>query len=172
MNKYEEWVKGNNKMAFDKKRLKTFDYLCSLYNKKYWTQYHGSLDHVFVYCGSLYATNSTVLVKVDYPEFEHLSDYEWGIVKQYKNADGLLLQTPVIEICERQFTRDFFDKFFFDIQDIFRMNIKPAVLKDMLKPFEINNINPSISFDSSRIMLTGHNKDISIRAIGMGCRYE
>lgn len=157
-------------MAFDKKRLKTFDYLSTLHNKKYRTYYYMPFDYIYVYCGSLYATNGVVLVKVDYPEFEHLSDYEWSVIKEYKNVGEILLETPVIEKYSRQLPNDYFDNLFFDIQDIYRLNVQPAVLKDMLKPFEINNINPSISFDATRLMLTGHNKDVSIKALGMGCR--
>ena len=93
-------------MAFDNKRLQTFKWLertcqnSAQYSKRVYNSFHD----ILVFCGSLYATNGIILAKVDYPEFEHLSDGEWSRILRYVDDDGLLLETPETSLREKQFT--------------------------------------------------------------------
>lgn len=153
-------------MAFDSKRLRTFKWLESICSKK-----KENLSKIFVYCGSLYATDEIILAKINYPEFEHVSDYEWSHVSKYADDDGKLL--PAFETADcRQFTNDrIFDDMF--IKELHRPEVgfDPKYMRLALKPFEINKIIPSIAFNEYKFELTGHNRDVSIRVLFMGTRF-
>lgn len=159
-------------MAFDTKRMKTFQWLFDIAEKdrKYCDKYR-NLKEIYVYCGSLYATNHIVLAKVDYPEFEHLSDYVWSKVTRFCDSRAILLKEPEIEVLDQQFKNsDIFDRFFTNEFHPLEYAINPMVLKDGLKGFEINGINPVIYTSENMVFLMGHNKDVSIRVCMMGVR--
>ena len=160
-------------MAFDKKRLKTFEWLQKIADGKarYCKGVYNPFHDICVFCGQFYATNGIVLMQVDYPEFEHLSDYEWSSVVAFKDDDGLLLETPEIELRGKQFKNNrFFADMFIKESVPFEMDINPAVMKDALKPFEINGILPTVYTNESKIEFAGHNKDVSIRTLVMGVK--
>ena len=159
-------------MAFDSKRLRTFKWLEDIAqcNNAYRKSDFPRFPHILTYCDSLYATDEIVLAKVDYPEFAHLSDYVWSEVVGYIDEKSMLLETPIIQERERQFTdRRFFDKFFEDTSiTAFEKTIDPRVLKTGLKVFEINKINPNVCTTYDRVFMMGHNRDVSVRVCMMG----
>jgi hypothetical protein len=149
-------------MAFDNRRLRSFKWLEDLANKR------GKFP-IMVYCDSIYATDEIILAKVDYPEFVGLTDYEWCKVVSYIDNDGFLKNMPDLELMERQFrSNSIFNDMFIKKQERFDIRFDPKVFKRALKIFEINKIMPSLSTDNSRIELTGHNNDVSIRVLMMG----
>ena len=148
-------------MSYDTRRLKTFKWLEDI-SKGYY------LD-ILVYSGSLYATDSTIMVKVDYPEFSHLSDWEWSKVSRYCGDDGYLLETPELESNDHQYTDNrFFDDMFITQNHRCECVFDCKLIKKALKGFEINYINPNIAFECNRIEFTGHNADVSMRVLVMG----
>ena len=158
-------------MAFDSKRLRTFEWLEDIAqcNNAYRRSFP-RFPHILAYCDSLYATDEIVLAKVDYPEFAHLSDYVWSEIVDCTDEKGMLLEMPIIQERERQFTdRRFFDKFFEDTSiTAFEKVIDPRVLKTGLKVFEINKINPNMYTAYDRVFMMGHNHDVSIKVCMMG----
>ena len=159
-------------MTFDSKRLRTFKLLENIAqcNNAYHKSNFPRFPHILAYCDSIYATDEIVLVKVDYPEFAHLSDYVWSEIVEYTDEKGMLLETPIVQERERQFNdRRFFDKFFDDTSiTAFEKTIDPRVLKTGLKVFEINKINPTVCTAYDRVFMMGHNRDVSIRVCMMG----
>ena len=162
-------------MAFDSKRLRTFKLLESISNSQssYCKNNFPRFPQIMVRDGQFYATNEIVLAKVEYPEFEHLSDYVWSNVKNYTGEDGLLLQIPEIEEREKQFlNNNIFDQFLNLLEDRYvHANEKPIdckVLEHGLKGFKINGISPLVYTAYDRIILCGHNKDVSMRVMMMG----
>lgn len=154
-------------MSFDTKRLRTFKWLQSIADKGRGNR----TSNIIVYCGHLYATDNYMLAQIDYPEFEHLSDWEWSKVTRYFDDEGKLLLMPEIEPLERQFeNNDFFDSLFIRECARFDLRINPKFLKNALKPFEINGVLPNVYTDETCIMLAGHNRDISIRVVLMGVK--
>ena len=159
-------------MAYDNKRMKTLRWLEDIAkkNKSYCSSYR-TLTEIFVYCGLLYATNHVVLARVDYQEFEHLSDWKWSKVDRYCDDMALLLKYPDISELDEQFANnDKFDKFFEHKPALFDCKINPKVLKDAMKGFEINGIMPIMYTSENMIFLMGHNKDVSIKTVMMGTR--
>lgn len=157
-------------MAFDMKRLRTFDWLHDLAHNKaaYSSKFPKFGGNILVYCGSVYATNEIVLAKVDYPEFEHLSDYEWSNVVEYETYDGKLLDMPILEVREKQFSDNrIFDKFFDEKFAYMLGSIDSRVYVDVIKPFKINKISPVVYTSENKLFLMGHNKDVSIRVAAM-----
>lgn len=160
-------------MAFDMKRLKMFRYLddISCHKASYAKHVFNPLKNIYVFCGSIYATNGIVLVKVDYPEFEHLSDDVWSTVDEFCDADGCLLENPIISECEKQFTNNrIFDEQLTGDYDSASYDIiaDARVIKAGLKPFELYSIAPLIYLYHDRMSLQGHSNDISIRVAIMG----
>ena len=154
-------------MAFDTKRLKTFKWLDDLAKNSR----HSRMQNVLARFGSLYATNDIVLAKINYPEFEHIGDFEWLQIVHYLDADGNLLEAPTAKRLDDQFKDDrFLDHFFDDKFAALEYSIDPKVLKTGLKVFEINRINPVIYTSQDKLFLMGHNKDVSIRVCMMGAR--
>ena len=154
-------------MAFDTKRLKTFKWLDDLAKK---SRYY-RMQNILARFGSLYATNDIVLAKVDYPEFEHMGDFEWLQIVHYLDDDGNLLEAPTAKRLDDQFSDNrIFDHFFDDEFAALEYSIDPKVLKTGLKGFEINRINPVIYTSQNKVYLMGHNKDVSIRVCMMGTR--
>ena len=164
---------GDIEMAFDKKRLHTFQWLDNLAKCKarYADKFPRHPD-IMVYSGSLYATDGTVLAKVDYPEFYHLSDCEWSkVIRCFANDEGKLLEIPDIELMDRQYSNNrIFDDMFIKSWHRFDCCVNPLVMKNCLKPFEINSILPNVCTDERKIELLGHNDDVSIRVLMMGVR--
>ena len=150
-------------MAYDSRQLKTFKWLESIAKE--------STFPIMVYCGSLYATDRYILAKVDYPEFFHLSDWEWSRVTDYFDDDGFLLEEPKIEPMPRQFTNNrIFDDMFIDKLSIFDCRFNPKFMRKALKVFEINRINPNLYTSGEKVELAGHNNDVSIKVMFMGMR--
>lgn len=159
-------------MAFDRKRLRTFQWLQDLAHcRNRYADKYPKFPYIMVYCGSLYATDQMVLAKVDYPEFYHLSDWEWSKIVRYADDDGMLLETPEIELLDRQFNDNrIFDNMFVKSWLRFDCVVNPLMLKNCLKPFEINKIYPNVCTDETKLELTGHNDDVSIKIVMMGAR--
>lgn len=162
-------------MAFDSKRLHTFKWLesiassCSSYCKTYFPRF----PEIMVRNGSIYATNEIVLARLDYFEFEHLSDYVWSNITSYTDEDGLLLPIPFIEKREKQFfNNEIFDQYLNLLgETIIQVNEKPIdcrVLEHGLKGFKINGISPLVYTYYDRILLCGHNEDVSMHVVMMG----
>ena len=148
-------------MAYDNKRLKTFKWLESVQK-----DYHFPL---MIYSGSIYAANEIMIAKVDYPEFYHLSDFEWCEITHYTDDDGYLLKMPEIEVMKRQFHNNrYFDDMFCQYWHRLECALDPKYMRKALKPFEINNIHPNMVVNTDRIELSGHNHDVSIRVMFMG----
>ena len=164
-------------MAYDAKRLQTFKWLEKLshneapYLKKI-KDFINPIQDICVYCGSIYATNDIILAKINYPEFEHLSDWEWSKVVAYTDDDNMLLEFPKLALRNKQFLNDriFDDAFPGSWNNACYTCFDPRVMKDALKPFEINRINPELTTERDRVMFSGHNKDVSMRVLMMGVR--
>ena len=159
-------------MAYDTKQLRTFKWLDDIAkSKQKYASKFARLRDVYVYCGSLYATNEIVLAKVDYPEFEHLSDWTWSKIIRFCDDRALLLKEPQIEELAKKFPdHRYFDRFFDDEFRPLEVSINPKVLKDGLKGFEINGINPIVYTSENKVFLMGHNKDVSFKVVMMGTR--
>lgn len=160
-------------MAFDKKRQRTFKALIKLTKTPCYMNGYNSLgEYVFARFGRFYATNGFVLVYVEYPEFEHIADDKWMILKRFEDVNGKLLETPELAPAEKQYRRDMFERFF--INDMCKPNENPPVnahlLMDVLNVFKINGLAPVMYSDGSRYELSAHNKDVSIKAVVMGLR--
>lgn len=162
-------------MAFDSKRLKMFKYLDDLSQNRqgYAKRIYNSIKDICVFCGSIYATNGVVLVKVDYPEFEHMSDDVWSVVDHFCDDDGKLLEKPFLVMREKQFNDNrIFDKFFTPNYDepfpTSNIVIDARVLESALKPFKIYGICPYIYVENDKMHFSGHNKEVSIRLVAMG----
>lgn len=155
-------------------KLKTYRYLIDLSNKhirglkNYWF-YRG-----LVLCryGRLYATNDYVLVSIDFPELEHVADYEWMQLAEYQTLTGEPLDMPEFEPCEKKNMRDMVFEDLFIHPTSFHydpsVSYNPQLVKLCLKPFEIWGINPGISLRDAALEFTGHDENVSIRALMMG----
>ena len=160
-------------MAYDTKRLKMFKWLQSLadHDAAYCKNCFKNITDICVFCGSLYATNEIVLAKVDYPEFEHLSDWEWGYVSKYVDDDGYLLEVPEVIKHSRVFKNDrIFDDMFLNKSTSSYVNFNPKVIHDALKPFEIYCLKPSVTTGREKMQFSAHDKEVSIRVLMMGMR--
>ena len=163
-------------MAYDSKRLQMFKWLEKValqkasYAKGVFT---GRINEILTIYGDLYATNGILLAQIDYPEFEHISDFGWMKVARYVDDNGYLLETPELAETERNFRDRMFVDMFIDKWEVScGFAFDPKVMKDALKPFEIYGITPNICIYSEyrKCELTGHNKDVSIRVLFMGVK--
>lgn len=161
------------KMAYDQKRLRMFKWLEHIATQH--AQYMGKIyptrfTNILTIYGSMYATNGIILAQVDYPEFEHVSDYGWMKVVSFTDENGFLTETPELaefgqDMREKYFS-DLFIKVCEDFENGFAFN--PKVFKDALKPFEIYRLNPVMYVSGGKCELSAHNKDVSIRVLLMG----
>lgn len=161
-------------MAHDAKQLKTFKFLQKIaegkqrYAADAWNPY----NDVFSIFGVLYATNGIVLLSVEYPEFEHISDDGWKKVSGFLDEKGYLLKQPILSdvefnMRERLFADQFVKQHHYDNE----FKINPAVLNDGVYLFKVYGINPNVIMgDGGKLELVGHNKDVCIRALMMGVR--
>lgn len=160
-------------MAYDTKRLKTFKWLEKLANNsaRYSKYVYNSIPYILTCYGRLYATNGIVLAEVEYPEFEHISDYGFMRVERFCDSSGFLLEVP--DLAEP--IRNYRDGMFTDIMngDIsydapFKVN--PAVMTDALYLFKLYDIPAYQDMMGDRCMLSGHDNDISMRVLLMGMK--
>ena len=148
-------------MAYDSRQLRTLKW-CEGIAKD-------SRFDMMMYCGSIYVTDEYILAKIDYPEFYHLSEWEWSRITRYTDDEGYLLKVPETELLERQFFNNrIFDDMFHRQLHRFECVFNPKLMRKILKPFEINCIFPTITTSETSIELSGHNSDVSIRALMMG----
>lgn len=159
-------------MSYDTKRLKIFKWLEDLANgRAAYSKGAIGLKEILVYSGSIYSSNGIVLGKVNYPEFEHLSDWVWSTVEKYTDSNGYLLETPILIEKDRQPKNDrWLDDMFVGHLYPEEFCFNPRVMRDALKPFEIYNINPLFARGNGKAELMGHNKEVSIRVLMMGVR--
>lgn len=159
-------------MAFDTKQLKTCRELLRVTHLpcRLGITRDRFLDRVFVRFGRFYVTNEAVLVSVEWPEYEHAGDYCWHILKRFEDDDGKLIPFEIEEMPHPAFSNDriFEDHFTMKPNCGESTPIDPTLLKSVLKLFEINRISPIICHDDRKIELTGHNRDVCIRAVVMG----
>ena len=162
-------------MAYDKKRLQTFRELERLSNpfrylKGGYSPYDGA---IYARYGRFYATNGFVMACCEWPELSHFGDGEWQEITRYVDDDGLLLAEPesvsYFVKYYRQLDSNHFDKFYFVKGSPETFAFNPKLMRDALKIFEINNINPIWSANGTFFMFTGHNSDVSIKVLMMGC---
>lgn len=160
-------------MAFDYKQLRTCKELMKLLKIPSYIsrmQHHTLANAIFVRFGRFYVTNSYVLVCIEWNEYQHAGDEEWQKVSRFMDNDGKLVPFE-FETCERQFSNDFFERFFIDKVDYSEhLPVNAHLLRDVLNVFQINGINPIMEHDGSKWELSGHNNDVSIKAIVMGTR--
>ena len=163
-------------MAFDTKQLRTCKELMKLSKapryiiKSAHSHARFAEGKIFVRFGRFYATNSYVLACVQWPEYEHAGDEEWMELSRFMDNDGKLVKFE-FEPCEKQCANDFFDKYFIEKLDYSdNLPVNAHLLRDALMLFQINDIAPILYQDGTRWELSGHNKDISIKAIVMGTR--
>lgn len=150
-------------MAYDNRRLKTFKWLDKLQ-----ARYRFPL---YVYSGLIYACDEYMVARVEYPEFYHLSDWEWSQITRYTDDDGYLLKIPEMKIADRQFNDNrYFEKLFIDEWHAMEGCFDVKMMKEAMKPFEYNRIDPSICTCENKVELSGHNKDVSIKVVFMGKR--
>lgn len=170
-------------MAYDNKKLKTIKWLEKLacesrpYNRKHKQRFadgNARLAHIFARFGRMYATDSYVIAYVEYPEEIRAGECEWQVLEKYTDERGYLLPILKWQDMEKPFAdNDFMQKHFpapteyCDWDHVPRFN--PAILEFGLKPFKINGINPYMCFTSEKLILSGHNRDVSIMVVMMGC---
>ena len=158
-------------MAYDDKQLKTFKWLQDLANNRhaYAKDFINSTPYIYVYCESIYATDSVILADISYNYPQVYTNYEWGKIEQFTDAGGFLLEEPVVTILERQFNdHRFFSKFFDTECSYPDCSFDTRVVKQALKVVEINKISPVICSVDKGLCFMGHNHDISIRVLAMG----
>lgn len=161
-------------MAFDKKRQRTFKELVALTKIPRFVKstYNPLGERVYARFGRFYASNGLILVMVEYPEFEHISDDEWMVLERYEDITGKLLEMPELSVSEKQYSKELFDQFF--IKELCAPNENPPVnvrlFASILNVFKINDLTPTILSDGSKYELSAHNKDVSIKAVVMGLR--
>lgn len=160
-------------MAYDGKRLKTFKWLEKLAENKaaYSKTCYNSNPHILTCYGRLYATNGIILAEIEYPEFEHISDYGFMRVESYTDDKGYLLETPKLAEPVRNYRDDMFrDMFNQELNHEQPFKADPVVMADVLYPFKVYGIPAYQYLMGDRCMFTGHNKDVSMRVLMMGMR--
>lgn len=159
-------------MAFDMKQLRTCKELMKLskiprYIK---SSYNPMGENIYVRFGQFYATNGYTLVSVEWDEYHHAGDEEWETLSRFMDNAGKLVPFE-FEPCERQFSNDFFERFFIGKADYSeQLPFNAHLMRDVLNVFQINDITPIMVQDGAKWQLSGHNKDVSIKAIVMGVR--
>lgn len=156
-------------MAYDKKRLQTFRELERVskpfrYLMNTANPYEGT---IFARYGRFYSTNRYLLTCCEWREFSRYGEDEWCKITRYVDDDGFLLLFPEFE--EISIPDDVFEKFFFLESSPETFAFNPKLMRDALKIFEINKINPIWSANGTSFMFTGHNSDVSIKVLMMGC---
>lgn len=159
-------------MSYDTKRLKTFKWLEDLaLGHAVYAKGATGLDGIHVFSGNIYASNGIVLAKVNYPEFEHLSDDVWSTVEGYTDSKGYLLETPIlVEKAKQPKNNRWLDDMFLNRIYPEEFLFNPRVMEDALKSFKIYGINPILAVGNGKAELAGHSKEISIRVLMMGVR--
>lgn len=169
-------------MAYNNKKLKTIKWLERLacgsrpYNRKYkdWLHDNERLSHIFARFGRMYATDSYVIAYVEYPEEIRAGENEWQVLESYTDERGYLLPILKWHDMEKPFAdNDFMQKHFPAPTEYCYWEhvpkFDPAILEFGLKPFKINGIKPYMCFTSQKLILSGHNRDVSIMVVMMGC---
>ena len=156
-------------MAYDKKRLQTFRELERIskpfrYLKGGYNPYGGA---IYARYGRFYATNGFVMACCEWPELSYYGDDDWKEIARYLDDEGLLLQEPESESINLR--DDTFERFYFVQGSPETFAFNPKLMRDALKIFEINNIHPIWSANGTSFMFTGHNSDVSIKVLMMGC---
>ena len=159
-------------MSYDTKRLKMFKWLEDLaLSRAVYAKGVTGLDGIHVFSGNIYASNGIVLAKVNYPEFEDLSEDVWSTVECYADSKGYLLFEPlVVEKAKQPKNNRWLDEMFLNSVYPEEFPFNPRVMKDALKPFEIHGINPILAVGNGKAELAGHNREVSIRVLMMGVR--
>lgn len=166
-------------MAFDTKRLKAFKWLDKIATKQQrnvnalstYNPYH----NIYIRFGRLYATNGFILAEVEYPEFAHDGDDCWKVVAAYVDGTGKHLEQ--ILYTETEQTKRMRDRLF---TDMFPKQLhydqcqpfNPYLLAECMYLFKLYDINPIISLNGAWVMFSGHNKDVSIRVLTLGVKYD
>ena len=157
-------------MAFDTKQLRTCKELVKLSKMPKWLgRYNRFENRIFVRFGQFYVTNEYVLARVEWDEYAHAGDDEWQELTRFMDDDGKLIPFE-FEPCEKQWSNDYFSRMFIKKLDNEQFGIDPRLLKGVLNLFNINGINPVIVSGEGKYELSGHNKDVSIKALVMGAR--
>lgn len=162
-------------MAYDSKKLKTLKWLEKLCSEKRRYNKFGNsvrLMEIFARFGRLYATDSIICACVEYPENVRAGEFDWQILSEFTDEKGYLLPILTFEDMEKPFTaNDFFEKYFPAPRDYAKWDdtapVNPDVLMFALKPFKINGINPYFAFTPNKIVLSGHNRDVSMKVCMM-----
>lgn len=159
-------------MSYDTKRLKLFKWLEDLaLGRAVYAKGAIGLDGIHVFSGNIYASNGIILAKVNYPEFEHMSDDIWSTVEGYTDSKGYLLHTPiVVEKSKQPKNNRWLDDMFLNSVYPEEFPFNPRVMEDALKPFKIYGINPILAVGNGKLELLGHNREVSIKILMMGIR--
>ena len=160
-------------MAFDTKRGRVLQWLDKLAegNARYCKPLTSHPRSILTLYGRLYATNAIILAEVQYPEFEHISDYGWMKVDSFFDDNGYYLEFPTLAEPDYVYHDKYLSDMFIDkIVPTVDFKFDVRVMKDALKPFEIYGIKPNMVISDSKCELTGHNKDVSMRVMMMGVR--
>ena len=157
-------------MTYGKKRQQTFRTLERIANDK--ISFNPHYGKVYCRYGRFYAANKIILACCEWPELSHCGDDEWNIVERYNDSGGLLLEFPKLRKCDANYHDDLFEKFFRHQyeKDCYRQfAFNPKYMRDAMRLFEINHIFPIYSVHQNEFIFTGHNKDVSIKVLLLGC---
>lgn len=158
-------------MAFDKRRQRTFKELERLTKQpRYMKSSYNPYDGIFVRFGRFYATNGYIMVYCEWPELLHCGKDEWLEVACYDDDEGNHMQIPGFMPVERNLQNDAFERFYWMQNDFDPFTFNPRLMKDAMKIFEINGINPIWSCNNHQFGFSGHNDDVSINMVMVGCK--
>ena len=160
-------------MSYDLKRHRMFKWLQKLADAKAaYAKSWNFVPDIMTRKGFLYATNSYVMARVYYPEFENLGDDDFLVIDEYEE-DGKHLELPLLKSPYREFEHDFFDRHFIgDVTDISAcgFDFDARVMKDAIYPFNLYRLYPHIIYTKDKCELTAHDSDIDIKVLFMGIR--
>lgn len=159
-------------MAFDMKQLRTVKHMLKISKtpKGMASVYNCFEDKIFVRFGRFYTSNGYSLISINWDEYEHAGDEEWLELTRFADNEGKLIKFE-FKPADVQFNNNIFEKQFLErVEMIDTLPVNPRLLRDVLYIFQLNDIAPIMLHDGARWELSGHNRDVSIRAIVMGVR--
>jgi len=159
-------------MAFDMKQLRTVKHMLKISKtpKGMPSVYNRFEDKIFVRFGCFYTSNGYSLISVNWDEYEHAGDEEWLELTRFMDNAGKLIKFE-FKPADVQFNNNIFEKQFLErVEMSDTLPVNARLLRDVLYIFQINDIAPIMFHDGARWELSGHNRDVSIRAIVMGVR--
>lgn len=159
-------------MANDSKKLRTMKWLQKISSSKNNREF---LKYVFAHLGKFFATDTYILACVEYPEHNGAGFDQWDTIERFTDDSGYLLQDFEYVKCVGK-PLDWLER----LESLFphprdyahtwdeQPSIDSKKLALAMKGFEINDIPMHMAFTPEKLVISGHNKDVSISVVMMG----